>query len=318
MTPPVVGAYGVPEQTGAPFRVSFEFFPPRTPEMEETLWRSVKRLEPLGPTHVSVTYGAGGSTRERTHATVKRIADETCLTPAAHLTCVGSSREDVLGVADEYWNAGVRNIVALRGDPSPGETYSPHPDGFPYSTDLVAALRQRHDFDIWVSAYPEVHPEARSANHDLDVLKQKVDAGATRAITQFFFYNDVYFRFVDRARAAGIEIPIIPGIMPVSNFTQMCRFAGMCGAAVPASLGRMFEGLDADPETRKLVAATACAEQVRALAAAGVHDFHFYTLNRADLTYAICHILGLRPRAGTTATPDAPHSAAAVLAGGAR
>jgi methylenetetrahydrofolate reductase (NADPH) len=280
-----------------PFGISFEFFPPNTPEMEETLWRSIKRLEPLGPSFVSVTYGAAGSTRERTHRTVRRILEETSLVPAAHLTCVGATQSDIHEVADDYWAAGVRHIVALRGDPPAGATsYTPHTGGYPFAAELVSGLRARRDFEISVAAYPEVHPEAGSAQTDLDNLKRKIDAGATRAITQFFFFNDVYFRFVERAQRAGISVPIVPGIMPVTNFVQMRRFAEKAGASVPDNMARLFEGLENDPDTRKLVAATVVAEQVQTLARQGVKDFHFYTLNRADLSFAICHILGLRPR----------------------
>ena len=281
-----------------PFEVSFEFFPPNTPEMEETLWRSIKRLEPLAPRFVSVTYGANGSTRERTHRTVRRILTETTLVPAAHLTCVGANKDDVLAVADEYWDAGVRHIVALRGDPPVGTAYAPHPEGFPFATELVQGLRTRHDFEISVSAYPEGHPEAPSLHVDLDNLKRKVDAGATRAITQFFFDNDVYFRFVERAQRAGIKVPIVPGIMPVTNFVQMRKFAARTGASIPSHMGWLFEGLENDADTRRLVAATVAAEQCQALANHGVYEFHFYTLNRADLSYAICHILGLRSVVG--------------------
>ena len=280
-----------------PFRVSFEFFPPKTAEMEETLWRSITRLAPLAPQFVSVTYGAGGSTRERTHNTVRRILGETALVPAAHLTCVAATREEIDQVAEDYWNSGVRHLVALRGDIPGGEQpYFPTPGGYAYAAELVEGLRKRHDFEISVAAYPETHPEARSPQDDLDNLKRKIDAGATRAITQFFFDNWTFLRFVDRARKAGITVPIVPGIMPVSNFTQMVKFAKMTGATVPVDFARHFEGLDADPETRKLVAATVAAEQCQQLAQAGVTDFHFYTLNRADLAYAICHVLGLRPR----------------------
>lgn len=279
-------------------RVSFEFFPPKTPEMEATLWRSIERLTPLQPSFVSVTYGAGGTTRERTHATVRRILDETPLQPAAHLTCVGATRDEVDAIAREYWQAGVRHIVALRGDPpTEGGRYEPHPSGYARGTDLVDGLLRVAPFEITVPAFPEVHPEAPSAQFDLDNLRRKVDVGATRAITQFFFDNGVYYRFLDRCLAAGITIPIIPGIMPVTNFVQMKLFAEKAGAWVPSWLGRHFEGLEQDPETRKLVAATVAAEQVSDLFDSGVRDFHFYTLNRADLSYAICHLLGVRPAA---------------------
>jgi methylenetetrahydrofolate reductase (NADPH) len=277
-------------------QVSFEFFPPKTEKMEETLWASIHRLAPLAPRFVSVTYGAGGTTRERTHLTVTRILAETNLTPAAHLTCVGASREEVLEVADAYWQAGVRHIVALRGDaPESDAVYKPHPQGFAYAADLVAGLRGLHNFEVSVACYPETHPEAKSSEADLDNLKRKIDAGATRAITQFFFQADDYFRFLDRARLAGITVPIVPGILPVTNFTQVAKFAALCGATVPGWLAAKFDGLDDDPETRKLVAATVTADQCHRLAQGGVTEFHFYTLNRADLTYAICHILGLRP-----------------------
>jgi len=279
-----------------PFQISFEFFPPKTPEMEATLWRSITRLAPLGPRFVSVTYGAGGSTRERTHSTVRRILTETNVIPAAHLTCVAATREEIDAVADGYWDAGVRHVVALRGDIPGGEApYFPTPGGYAYAAELVEGLRKRHDFEVSVAAYPEVHPEAKSPQDDLDNLKRKIDAGATRAITQFFFDNWSYLRFVDRARKAGITVPIVPGLMPVSNFTQMVKFAKVAGASVPASMARLFDGLEEDADTRKLVAATVAAEQVQQLAQAGVTEFHFYTLNRADLAYAICHILGLRP-----------------------
>jgi methylenetetrahydrofolate reductase (NADPH) len=277
-------------------QVSFEFFPPKTEKMEEDLWVAIRRLAPLGPRFVSVTYGAGGSTRLRTHATVVRILRETALTPVAHLTCVGAAREEVLAVAQDYWDAGVRHIVALRGDPPEGEkVYRPHPRGFAYASDLVAALRTVGDFEISVAGYPETHPEAKSPKDDLDNLKRKIDAGASRAITQFFFDTGLYFRFLDRARAAGITVPIVPGILPVTNFPQVRRFAGLCGATVPKWLAELFDGLEEDAETRKLVAASVVAEQCRRLTEGGVNEFHFYTLNRADLTYAISHILGLRP-----------------------
>jgi methylenetetrahydrofolate reductase (NADPH) len=279
-----------------PFDVSFEFFPPRSVEMEAKLWAAVERLEPMAPRFVSVTYGAGGSTRERTHRTVGRILRETSLVPAAHLTCVAATKDEVLDVADEYWAMGVRHIVALRGDPPTGESrYEPHPGGFGWASELVAGLRARHEFEVSVATFPEGHPDSRSLDAELDNLKRKIDAGATRAITQFFFDNWTYLRFVDRARKAGITVPIVPGIMPVTNFEQMSRFAVLAGATVPRSLAPLFEGLEHDPETRKLVAATVAAEQCQQLAGAGVSEFHFYTLNRADLTYALCHILGLRP-----------------------
>jgi len=277
--------------------VSFEFFPPSTEKMEQSLWSSLKRLEPLNPAFVSVTYGAGGSTRERTHATVSRILKETSLNPAAHLTCVGATREEVDEVARQYWDSGVRHLVALRGDPPEGETvYKPHPGGYAFASDLVEGLKKVADFEISVAAYPEVHPEATSATADMDYLKKKIDAGATRAITQYFFKVEHYLRFLDRARAAEIEVPIVAGILPVTNFAQVTRFSKMCGATVPKWLAELFAGLEDDPETRKLVAATVAAEQCRVLNANGVKDFHFYTLNRADLAYAICHVLGVRPK----------------------
>jgi methylenetetrahydrofolate reductase (NADPH) len=285
-----------------PFRVSFEFFPPGSPAMEENLWQAIQRLEPLAPWFVCVTYGAGGSTRERTHRTVHRILTETSLAPAAHLTCVGATRDEVAAVADDYWAAGVRHLVALRGDPPAGEeTYTPHPDGYAYASDLIAGLRARHPFEISVACFPEGHPQAPSLSADLDNLKRKVDAGATRAITQFFFDNTIFLRYQERAARAGITIPILPGIMPVTNFASMVKFAKKAGASVPSELGWKFEGLEHDAETRKLVAATVAAEQVHGLVAEGVSDFHFYTLNRADLTYAICHLLGLRPRVAAPA-----------------
>jgi methylenetetrahydrofolate reductase (NADPH) len=278
-------------------QVSFEFFPPKTEEMEKTLWAAIKRLEPLAPRFVSVTYGAGGTTRERTHATVLRILKETSLTPAAHLTCIGASKEEIDAVARHYWDEGVRHIVALRGDPPErGKAYTPFPGGYAYASDLVAGLKKIGDFDISVACYPEVHPEAISAKSDLENLKRKIDAGASRAITQFFFDVDVFHRFVDRARAAGIGVPIVPGILPVTNFARVCEFAKACGTRIAPWVAKLFEGLDGDAKTRELVAATVAAEQCRMLQASGIREFHFYTLNRADLTYAICHILGLRPR----------------------
>ncbi|MGO4705637.1 methylenetetrahydrofolate reductase [NAD(P)H] [Microvirga sp. 2MCAF38] len=279
-----------------PIKVSFEFFPPKTSEMETTLWASVERLAPLNPQFVSVTYGAGGSTRERTHATVSRIAKDTHLKPAAHLTCVAATRDEVNDVVRSYWDAGVRHIVALRGDPAGGigTTYAPHPGGYDQTNDLVAGIKAIGDFEVSVSAYPEKHPEAASLEADIDALKAKVDSGADRAITQFFFDNDLYFRYLDRVRARGIDIPIIPGIVPVQNFKQTANFASKTGASVPDWLAARFEGLDRDVETRKLVAAAVAAEQVLDLVDRGVNEFHFYTMNRADLVYAICHLLGLR------------------------
>lgn len=275
--------------------VSFEFFPPKTEKMEETLWESIKTLEPLAPRFVSVTYGAGGSTRERTHATVSRIVRETTLTPAAHLTCVDASRGEIDDVARAYWDAGVRHIVALRGDPPrAGERFAPHPEGYENAAALVTGLRRVADFEISVAAYPEMHPEAVSAQQDLDNLKRKLDAGATRAITQFFFEPETYFRFRDSAASTGLDAEIVPGILPVSNFAQTKRMAEMCGTVIPGWMGRLFEGLEERPAARGLVAATVAAEFCRRLYAGGVRDFHFYTLNRADLSYAICHMLGKR------------------------
>jgi methylenetetrahydrofolate reductase (NADH) len=280
----------------APARVSFEFFPPKTPQLEEKLWEALQLLAPLRPAFVSVTYGAGGSTRDRTHATVKRILGETSLTPAAHLTCVGATREDIDAVAHAYWESGVRHIVALRGDlpAGAGGKYTPYPGGYAYASDLVAGLRRIADFEISVAAYPETHPEAKTPADDLENLKRKIDAGASRAITQFFFEVDAYLRFVERACGAGITVPIVPGILPVTNYAQLKRFAGLCGATVPDWLASLFEGSDDNPELRGLLAVSIAAEQCRLLRAAGVEEFHFYTLNRAKLTLAICHILGLR------------------------
>ncbi|MGO8740334.1 methylenetetrahydrofolate reductase [NAD(P)H] [Rhodoblastus sp.] len=282
-----------------PIDVSFEFFPPKTPEMEKSLWEAISRLAPLHPKFVSVTYGAGGSTRERTHATVARILNETDIKPAAHLTCVGATRAEVDEVARAYWDVGVRHIVALRGDPQAGlgGDYAPTPGGYAHSTDLVAGLRAIGDFEISVSAYPEKHPESKSFEQDIDVLKRKIDSGATRAITQFFFDNDIYFRFLDRVRAAGIAIPIVPGVTAVQNFKQTANFARRAGASVPDWLAERFEGLDDDPATRRLIAAAVAAEQVFDLLDRGVDQFHFYTMNRADLVYAVCHLLGVRASA---------------------
>jgi methylenetetrahydrofolate reductase (NADPH) len=281
-----------------PIRVSFEFFPPSDAAMEATLWQSVQRLAPLAPRFVSVTYGADGSTRDRTHALVKRIQSETSLTGAPHLTCVGAPRGEILDIARRYWAEGIRHIVALRGDAPQGmTTYEPHPDGFAYGADLVAGLRSVADFDISVAAYPETHPEARSPEQDLENFRRKVDAGATRAITQFFFDTDDYLRFRDRCVAAGIGISIVPGILPITRFPQVTRFAARCGAKIPTWLAERFAGLDDDPDTRRLIAANVAIEQVSRLRRHGVNEFHFYTLNRAELTYAICHALGLRPQA---------------------
>jgi methylenetetrahydrofolate reductase (NADPH) len=279
--------------------VSFEFFPPADAAMETTLWQSVQRLAPLAPRFVSVTYGADGSTRDRTHQLVSRIQRETRLTGAPHLTCVGATREEVLDVARQYWREGIRHIVALRGDAPQGATqYEPHPDGYAYASDLVAGLRSVADFDISVAAYPETHPEAPSAEADLDNLRKKIDAGASRAITQFFFDTDDYLRFRDRCVAAGIHVSIVPGILPITRFPQVTRFAARCGAKIPNWLAERFAGLDDDPETRRLIAANVAIEQVSRLRHHGVDEFHFYTLNRAELTYAICHALGLRPTTG--------------------
>ncbi|MGH6696547.1 methylenetetrahydrofolate reductase [Sphingopyxis sp.] len=277
--------------------VSFEFFPPKTEKMEAQLWDTFRTLEPLGPSFVSVTYGAGGSTRERTHATVARIAAESAVPPAAHLTCVEASRAEIDEVAHAYWDAGVRHIVALRGDVPGGAPYRAHPDGYANAIELVAGLKAIAPFDISVAAYPEIHPDADCAESDLDNLKRKLDAGATRAITQFFFSPDSFLRFRDAAAAAGITAPIIPGILPVSNVSQTRRMADMCGTAIPGWMISLFEGLDDLPAARQLVAATIAAEMCRRLYAGGVRDFHFYTLNRAELSYAICHLLGLRPAA---------------------
>jgi methylenetetrahydrofolate reductase (NADPH) len=280
-----------------PIRVSFEFFPPKTEEMEKSLWEAIERLAPLEPNFVSVTYGAGGSTRERTHSTVRRILAETPLTPAAHLTCVAATRGEIDDVIQAYKDAGVRHIVALRGDPTGGvgERYAPHPGGYLNGADLVASIKRQGGFEVSVSAYPEKHPDSPSVEADIDMLQAKVDAGATRAMTQFFFENDCYFRYLDRVRARGIHIPIVPGILPVQNFKQTKNFAARCGASIPRWLAERFDGLDDDVAIRKLIAAAVAAEQVLDLVDRGVTDFHFYTMNRADLVYAVCHLLGLRP-----------------------
>jgi methylenetetrahydrofolate reductase (NADPH) len=291
VTPPAHRALKTPD-------ISFEFFPPKTEEMERNLFETIKRLAPLAPNFVSVTYGAGGSTRERTHSTIARILAETDLLPAAHLTCVGAARVEIDDIVARYHEVGVRHIVALRGDPPGGigTAYSTHPEGYRSSAELVAGIKRRHgDIEVSVSAYPEKHPESPDFDADIDFLKAKVDAGATRAITQVFFDNDLYFRYLDRVRARGITIPIVPGIMPMHNFKQARNFVTRAGTSVPDWLAQKFEGLDDDPETRKLVAATVAAGQVQKLAKHGVDTFHFYTMNRADLVFAISHLLGIRP-----------------------
>ncbi|MDJ0957446.1 MAG: methylenetetrahydrofolate reductase [Arenicellales bacterium] len=289
--------------------VSFEFFPPQTEASKTILWNSIERLSPLSPEFVSITYGAGGSTRHRTHDTVKRIIEETSLVPAAHLTCVDATRKDVNGIADDYWRSGVRHIVALRGDSPDGGSFRPHPNGYENAAALVAGLAQRHSFDISVAAYPEVHPDAVSAAADLDNLKRKIDAGAKRAITQFFFDADTYLRFRDRVSAAGIQVPIVPGILPVTNFTTLKKFAARCGTSVPAWVGVLFEGLDDAPDIRQLVSATITAELCTRLVDHGVSNFHFYTLNRCELTLAICRILGIRPDRAVDLRADSPKAA---------
>ena len=278
--------------------ISFEFFPPKTAEMERNLWDTINRLAPLHPNFVSVTYGAGGSTRERTHSTISRILKETALLPAAHLTCVGTARGEIDEIVDRYHEVGVRHIVALRGDPPGGigTPYLTHPEGYQSSAELIAGIKTRHpDIEVSVSAYPEKHPESQTFDADIDMLKAKVDAGAARAITQVFFDNDLYFRYLDRVRARGIDIPIVPGIMPMHNFKQARGFVTRAGTTVPDWLAAKFDGLDDDPETRKLVAAHVAGEQCRMLQAEGVQEFHFYTLNRPELARAICRLLGIRP-----------------------
>lgn len=278
-------------------KVSFEFFPPNTEKMDRTLWKSIEHLSVLEPRFVSVTYGADGTTRERTHAAVERILNKTHLTAAPHLTCIGASRDEIDDIARRYWDLGVRHLVALRGDPpKQAKGYTPHPDGYAYASDLVAGLKRVADFDISVAAYPEVHPEAQSPLADLDNLKRKLDAGASRAITQFFFNVDVFLRFRDLCAAAGIESQIVPGILPITRFPQLTRFAEQCGASVPEWLEHRFDGLEDDPQTRQLIAASVAIEQVQLLGRAGVDEFHFYTLNRSELTYAICHAIGVRPQ----------------------
>jgi len=283
-------------EPGGANAVSFEFFPPRTAEMEAQLWKAIARLAPLRPHFVSVTYGAGGSTRDRTHATVKRIIEETPLKPAAHLTCVGASCGDVDAVIRDYWAAGVRHIVALRGDmPEPGQAYCPHKDGYRSTANLVAAIRRIAPFEVSVSAYPEKHPDSASLDRDMEILKAKVDAGATRAITQFAFDYELFPRLRDRAAGAGIHVPIVPGLMPTTNFKGVARMAARCGASVPDWLRALYEGLDDDPESRKLVASAVLVDQVRLLKTEGFDQFHFYTLNQAELTFAVCRILGIKP-----------------------
>jgi methylenetetrahydrofolate reductase (NADPH) len=280
-----------------PIGVSFEFFPPKTEEMEQQLWSAIKRLEPLSPTFVSVTYGAGGSTRDRTHATVKRLVQETTLKPAAHLTCVAASKREIDDIVRQYWKAGVRHIVALRGDmPEAGAAYEPHPEGYQSTPDLIEGIRALAAFTVTVSCYPEKHPNSPSYEHDLDLLKRKVDAGASRAITQFCFSNEALARYRDRCDRWGIRVPIVPGLMPSTNFKGIARMAGRCGASVPSWLSALYEGLDHDLESRRIVASAVLAEQVAELHAYGFEQFHFYTLNQADLTYATCRILGLAPK----------------------
>ncbi len=276
------------------FAVSFEFFPPKTEKMDQALWEAVQTLAPLEPRFVSVTYGADGSTRDRTHQTVARIAAETKIPPAAHLTCVGASKHEIAEIAESYWNAGIRHIVALRGDPPPGQKFEPHPEGYVNAAALVAGLKAVAPFEISVAAYPERHPDSVSLAADLDNLKAKIDAGADRAVSQFFFAPEIFLRFRDRAAASGISAEIVPGILPVSNVAQTRKFAGQCNAEIPLWMDRLFEGLDDHPETRPLVAATIAAEMCRKLYAGGIRHFHFYTLNRAALSYAICHLLGKR------------------------
>jgi methylenetetrahydrofolate reductase (NADPH) len=294
-------------------RVSFEFFPPKNDEMEERLWETVTRLAPLDPKFVSVTYGAGGSTRERTARTVKRILTETNLTPAAHMTCISATRAEVDQVVSDFAAMGVKRFVALRGDPAEGvgARYKPHPDGYANASELIAAMNAIGEFDISVSAYPEKHPESPDLATDIEMLKRKVDNGATRAITQFFFDNDAYESYVERARRAGIYIPIVPGILPVHNFTQVANFSARCGTLVPAWLAERFEGLQKDPQTHALVASAVAAEQVMDLMERGVDDFHFYTMNRADLAFAICHMIGIRPQPEMEKAEQIPGSAAA-------
>ncbi|WP_339740039.1 methylenetetrahydrofolate reductase [NAD(P)H] [uncultured Maricaulis sp.] len=290
---------GADTASGDGLTVSFEFFPPKTEAMEATLWESIRRLEMLDPAFVSVTYGAGGSTRERTHRTVHRIVNETDIRPAAHLTCVSATREEVDEVIRDYRDAGVRHIVALRGDPPEGigEAYCPAPGGYANAAELAAGIRAIGEFEISVGCYPEQHPESASLEHDLDLLKAKIDAGATRAITQFFFEPETFLRFRDRAVQAGIEIPIVPGIMLQPNFKGLTRIAGLCNTHIPERVHRHFDGLDEDAPTRQLVTAHLAAQLCSDLCKAGVSDFHFYTLNRAELALSTCHLLGVKPKA---------------------
>ena len=275
--------------------VSFEFFPPKSEKMGEQLWASVEKLAPLGPQFVSVTYGAGGSTRERTHDTVERLVQETDLSVAAHLTTISATKNDIDDVLRRYWESGVKHIVALRGDPVGGvsEAYVPDPEGYAGAAELCEGASRIADFEITVGCYPEKHPESPSFQHDIDLLKRKIDNGATRAITQFFYENDVYERYLEKVRAAGITIPIVPGIMPVTNYSALDRMAKLCAATVPDRYAKLFGHLDNDPKTRQLVAATVAAEQCHDLAARGVNHFHFYTLNKAELAFALCHMLGV-------------------------
>ncbi len=282
-------------RTLAPPKVSFEFFPPKTDEAADQLWQVIKELESLKPEFVSVTYGAGGSTRERTHQTVKRIKTETSLKPAAHLTCIGASKEEIHEIAESYWDIGVKHIVALRGDPPKDSPhFTPHPDGYKYASELTEGLRKLHDFEISVACFPEGHPESGSIARDMDYLKQKVDAGATRAITQYFFDTDIYFRFMDEIEKANISIPIIPGIVLIGNYAQLIRFSKMCGATVPEWVHKLLKNLDESPEIRHTVSTMIAMEQCRILREAGVEQFHFYTLNRAPSVQAVCHVLGVR------------------------
>src|SRR5271168_5317379 len=285
--------------------VSFEFFPPGDEPMAQQLWQSVLRLAPLRPSFVSITYGADGSTRARTHEFVQKVLRETDLRVAPHLTCVAASRQEVLDIAEGYWNQGVRHLVALRGDAPANSAasggYQPHPQGFGFASDLVRGLKQVANFEVSVAAYPEGHPESAGVDADLENLRRKVDAGANRAITQFFFETDLFLRYRDRCAASGMRIGIVPGILPITRFPQMLRFAARCGATVPEWLCRRFDGLDDDPETRRMIAAHVAVEQVQRLRQHGVDEFHFYTLNRAELTYAICHAMGMRPRLASQA-----------------